>query len=152
MIRYRLTVNDRTYEVEVGDTSRSPVTVVVNGVTYHIRVEQVETLVAPTHRLSPQVEVAPLTSLPPNSASTSARPSNAAVATKAATLTAPMPGKIIELNVEVGQQVVPGQQLCLLEAMKMGMPLRASTAGVVKEMRVSVGQTVSYGDVLIVLG
>lgn len=62
-----------------------------------------------------------------------------------------MPGKIIGVNVQVGQRVAPDQELCLLEAMKMGMPLRASAAGTVKEILVSVGQTVSYGDVLIVI-
>lgn len=66
-------------------------------------------------------------------------------------LTAPMPGKIVRVEVAVGQPVEPGDGLVVIEAMKMENELRATTAGTVQEVRVQAGQTVNAGDVLIVV-
>ncbi len=66
-------------------------------------------------------------------------------------VTAPMPGKIVRVEVEVGQAVKPGDGLVVIEAMKMENEFRATTAGTVREVRVQVGQAVNAGDVLIVV-
>ena len=66
-------------------------------------------------------------------------------------LTAPMPGKIVRIEVAVGQAVKPGDGLLVIEAMKMENEFRATTAGTVQEVRVQVGQAVNAGDVLIVV-
>lgn len=66
-------------------------------------------------------------------------------------LTAPMPGKIVAVEVAVGQAVKPGDGLLIMEAMKMENEFRATTAGTVREIRVQVGQAVNPGDVLIVI-
>lgn len=65
-------------------------------------------------------------------------------------LTAPMPGKIVRVEVAVGQAVKPGDGLLVIEAMKMENEFRAMSAGTVREVRVQVGQVVNAGDVLIV--
>jgi biotin carboxyl carrier protein len=66
-------------------------------------------------------------------------------------LKAPMPGKVVLVEVEVGQAVRPGDGLVVLEAMKMENEFRAATAGTVKEVRVEAGQAVNPGDVLVVI-
>ncbi|HUR23780.1 MAG TPA: acetyl-CoA carboxylase biotin carboxylase subunit [Acidimicrobiales bacterium] len=66
-------------------------------------------------------------------------------------ITAPMQGTIIEVMVGVGDTVVVGQALCVLEAMKMENEVDAERAGTVTEVRVSAGDNVSSGDVLFVL-
>jgi biotin carboxyl carrier protein len=66
-------------------------------------------------------------------------------------LRAPMPGKVVLVEVEVGQAVQPGDGLVILEAMKMENEFRAAVAGTVKEIRVKVGQTVNAGDPLVVI-
>ena len=65
---------------------------------------------------------------------------------------APMPGKILAINVGVGDRVQYRDVLCILEAMKMENEIMASVGGVVKEVRVAEGQDVLYGDVLVVMG
>ncbi|HIE60686.1 MAG TPA: carbamoyl-phosphate synthase L chain ATP-binding protein, partial [Microbacterium sp.] len=55
-------------------------------------------------------------------------------------LVAPMPGKVIEVRVAVGDRVTSGQTLILLEAMKMEHPMRATTDGTVAEIRVEAGE------------
>lgn len=66
-------------------------------------------------------------------------------------LKAPMPGKVVLVEVEVGQVVAAGDGLIVLEAMKMENEFRAVAAGTVKEIRVAAGQAVNLGDVLVVI-
>jgi biotin carboxyl carrier protein len=63
-----------------------------------------------------------------------------------------MPGTLLSLEVNVGQHVEQGQVLCVLEAMKMKNPIRATQTGTVAEILVQVGQTVPHGAVLLRLG
>lgn len=55
------------------------------------------------------------------------------------------------IAVEVGQSVEAGQELLLLESMKMEIPVVPEESGVVDEIRVTPGEVVQEGDVLIVL-
>ena len=65
---------------------------------------------------------------------------------------APMPGLVIDVPLEVGASVARGQTVVVLEAMKMENDLASSKAGMIKEIKVSKGQTVNQGDVLVVIG
>jgi acetyl/propionyl-CoA carboxylase alpha subunit len=66
-------------------------------------------------------------------------------------ITAPMPGKVVKLQVTEGQQVEAGDILVVLEAMKMETALHAESAAIVKEIRAGIGQMVDHGAVLLVL-
>lgn len=74
-----------------------------------------------------------------------------AAATSGQVLKAPMPGRVVLVEVEVGRAVRPGDGLIVLEAMKMENEFKATAAGTVKEIRVKVGQAVNPGDVLVVI-
>jgi biotin carboxyl carrier protein len=62
---------------------------------------------------------------------------------------APMPGLIIDVLVSEGQEVKKGEGLCVLEAMKMENTLLSAGDGIIKAVKISKGQTVDKGDVLI---
>jgi acetyl-CoA carboxylase biotin carboxyl carrier protein len=62
-----------------------------------------------------------------------------------------MAGKIIDVKVEVGDTVNEDDELLILEAMKMEMPLVAPTSGKVKEIRCKKGDAVGADDVLVVI-
>ena len=64
-------------------------------------------------------------------------------------LTAPMPGQVRAVNVSEGDEVLKGQTLLLLEAMKMEIRVQAPRDGVVKKLFVNQGQTVERDQVLI---
>ncbi|KAG5442329.1 Propionyl-CoA carboxylase alpha chain, mitochondrial [Clonorchis sinensis] len=64
---------------------------------------------------------------------------------------APMPGLVRSVSVKVGDRVSDGQELCVLEAMKMQNSLSAGRAGVVKKVNYAAGETVGDGDVLVEL-
>jgi acetyl/propionyl-CoA carboxylase alpha subunit len=66
-------------------------------------------------------------------------------------LLAPMPGSVVRVLVECGHQVVAGDTLVVLEAMKMEHAIRSPHDGVVTELRVSAGQQVESGAVLAVV-
>ncbi len=63
-----------------------------------------------------------------------------------------MPGLVVRVEVEPGQQVTAGAPLVVLEAMKMENQLAAPAAGTVTEVRVRPGATVEKGAVLVVIG
>ena len=63
----------------------------------------------------------------------------------------PMPGKITEVRVKVGDKVKSGKTVCILEAMKMFNELKAEVAGTVKEVNVEVGSMVSTSDLLVLI-
>ncbi len=66
-----------------------------------------------------------------------------------AVLKAPMPGMVMKVHVEPGQQVATGASLVTLEAMKMENDLRATGVGVVDKVGVAPGQTVEKGAILV---
>lgn len=68
-----------------------------------------------------------------------------------APVVAPMPGLVVRVNAQVGDQVQAGQGLVVMEAMKMENELRAQAAGRVKSILVSTGTAVEKGTVLIEL-
>jgi len=68
---------------------------------------------------------------------------------KAADLKAPMPGMVVEVAVAEGQEVLKGDRLVVLEAMKMENILKAAADGVVKKINVKKGNTVEKNEVLI---
>lgn len=68
-----------------------------------------------------------------------------------ASVRAPMPGLVLGLPLEPGAQIERGQTVAILEAMKMENDLASPISGTIKEIKVSKGQTVNQGDVLVVV-
>jgi acetyl-CoA carboxylase biotin carboxyl carrier protein len=66
-------------------------------------------------------------------------------------VTAPMAGKVIDVKVNVGDTVNEDDDLIILEAMKMEMPIVASTSGTVKEIKCKKGDSVGADDVLVII-
>jgi biotin carboxyl carrier protein len=60
-----------------------------------------------------------------------------------------MPGDIIEVRVQPGDQVSPGDVVCVLEAMKMKNMIRTASGGKVATVDVSPGQAVEYNKILV---
>lgn len=121
-MKFRITVNGKSYLVEVGDLNSSPIPVRVDGELFNVEVESGEAVVA---------------AAPPE-----------AVAKE---VIAPLPGTIVKVKVGTDDRVEYGQGLCTLEAMKMEHEVRASQAGVIVAVNVTEGQEVSYGEVMFVL-
>ncbi|MBW3631158.1 MAG: biotin/lipoyl-binding protein, partial [Gemmatimonadetes bacterium] len=71
---------------------------------------------------------------------------------EAKTVVAPMPGKVLKVEVAVGDLVKAGQGVVIVEAMKMENELKAPVDGTVVSVSVEAGQTVEKGALLLTLG
>ncbi len=69
-----------------------------------------------------------------------------------ATVTSPMPGVIGAVLVQPGQVVQPGDDLVILEAMKMENEIKAPFGGLVERVHVRPGQTINQGDLIAEIG
>ncbi len=67
------------------------------------------------------------------------------------TIASPMPGRVIRVLVEPGQEVEAGQGLIVVEAMKMQNEMKSPKPGKILEVRTSAGAAVASGDVLLVM-
>lgn len=77
---------------------------------------------------------------------------NSMVINKLKAIKAPMPGLVIEINVEEGQKVDENEKILVLEAMKMENVLKISHEAVIKKVLIKKGQAVEKGQILIELG
>lgn len=133
-MKYKVTLNGRTYEVEV-EAGKA------------MLLDEYEAIV-PT-----AAPVAAPAAAPVPVAAPAAAPAPAAAAPVAGeAITAPMPGNILKVNVTPGQAVKEGDVLVVLEAMKMENEILAPKACTVKQVLVSKGSTVDTGATLVVLG
>jgi acetyl-CoA/propionyl-CoA carboxylase biotin carboxyl carrier protein len=78
-------------------------------------------------------------------------PTAAAGSTGSGDVVVPMQGTIVKVLVAVGDKVEAGQTICLLEAMKMENAVSAERDGIIKELRVSAGDSVGAGDIIAVI-
>lgn len=126
-------------------------TITVNGTAYEVEVEDMGGAVASAPKAAaPKAAPAPAAAPAPKAAAAPA-PAAKPVAAGAATISAPMPGKVLEVKVKVGDAVKAGDVLMILEAMKMQNEIMAPADGTISDVRVSAGQTVGTGDVMIVM-
>jgi biotin carboxyl carrier protein len=138
-MKLRVKVDNETYEVEVEDLKARPILAKVDGETFEVWPEEVQTAALQS------VPSAPLPSAP-------AAPIAAAAAVPvqggAKSVTAPIPGIILSLSVHEGDTVTNGQELCILEAMKMKNAIRSSRDGKIARVHVHPGDTVKHGQPL----
>ena len=116
----------------------------VNGTSYEVEVEEIAAGAAPAAAPAP-VAAAPAAAPAPVTAPVAA-PAGAA------SVTAPMPGNILDVKVKVGDVVSENTVVVLLEAMKMENEIFAGVNGKVTAVNVAKGATVNSGDVLVVIG
>lgn len=66
-------------------------------------------------------------------------------------LPAPLPGTVMKIMVEVGEEVAADDVILVMEAMKMETEVKAPKAGVIREINVSTSQVVAAGDTLVMI-
>ena len=138
MKRFNVTVNGKTYAVEVEEVLSGQ-----GGFTYQ-PVQQ-----APVQA---PVQQAPVQSAPTQAPVQSApAPKTAAAPVGGELMSAPMPGTILDILVTEGQTVKKGEIILILEAMKMENEIAAAADGLVSKIYTSKGETVSAGDPMLTI-
>ena len=116
--------------------------ITVNGTTYAVEVEDLGGAPAPAAASAPA---------PAPAAAPAPAPAAAPAAGGAASITAPMPGTVLDVKVSEGQAVKAGETVLILEAMKMENEISAPADGTVDKIVAAKGSSVNSGDVLITL-
>ncbi|GEM_PF-496978 len=164
--RYRITLKGRTYEVEVGDVSSSPVTVKVDGVPYEVEIpsrpqRSALTSAAPLAIEAPAAPERPparVAAPPPQSPTPLPRPTSVPAPASTggqtgvdAVVRALMPGRVLRVNVAAGEVVARGHSLIVMESMKMEQTVAAPKDGRIRSVYVKGGDTVQRGQSLVEL-
>lgn len=125
----------------------------IDGTAYLVEMEEVGATATPADAVAPAPAAAPAPVPAPAAAPAPAAPAPAPAAPAAAPAgshvqTAPMPGKIVDIKVNVGDTVKVNQPVLILEAMKMESEIVAEQDGVVASINVAKGDMVNPGDTL----
>ncbi len=142
MRRVRVNVGNRWYTVDMGDVHRNPVEVIVEGQRYLVEMEAALSggAIMPSRATAAAVET-----------------KREAVGLRGITqgderiIRCPMPGRIVAVSVKPGDKVALGDELCVLETMKMEQSVRSGHEGAVKEVHIKVGQNIKTGSPLLEL-
>jgi biotin carboxyl carrier protein len=126
----RVRVGDRWYTVEVQDLSTSPVRVNVEGETFLVEVEGLPGTAAPSIAPAGPGDAPPQ----PPTRSTSRQVGTDRDADKV--IKSPMPGRVVAVTVRPGDAVSAGQEVAVVEAMKMEQSIRSPADGVIKAIHV----------------
>ncbi len=144
-MKVKVKVEDHYYEVDILDLRTRPVIAIVDGQEFEVWPEDASAL--PTAQLS-NSGIAEESKTAPAAAPVSAKPV-APSASSAKVLNAPIPGVVVAIKVKPGDEVTNGQELLVLEAMKMRNAIRSARAGKIVAVHVTTGQTVNHGEPLL---
>lgn len=150
MKNFKFKINGTDYNVEINEVEGQEIKLDVNGTPYVVTVDkemrqQKQHTTVVRSAAAPRVAAAPSGDVQRASAP---KPGTAAGGTK---VTTPLPGTILDVFVNVGDQVKAGQRVVLLEAMKMENNIEADTDGTVTAVNVRKGDSVLEGDTLVVI-
>jgi len=147
MERFNFVINGNNYDTEVLEIVDNKAQIQVNGIVYNVEIDNTKKKIANT----PRANVA-RPAQTPTAAPSAVKQAPAKAAAGANAITAPLPGVILDVKVNVGDSVTTGQQLIILEAMKMENSIESTKDGVVKSIAKHKGDSVMEGDVLIEIG
>ena len=141
MKEYNFKINGNSYKVAVNSIDNGVATVSVNGTDYKVEMDDHTTKPATPKPVVPAVAPATYQAKPQS------KP--AAPVSKGTDVKSPLPGTILELKVNEGDQVKEGQVVMVLEAMKMENNIDATCSGVVKKIAKHPGDSVMEGETLL---
>lgn len=146
MKTYRFKINGNEYNVAINSVDGTNASVTVNGTDYQVELENapaapVQTAPAAAPAVAP-VQTAPAASAAPKPAASGAGKA----------VTSPLPGVIIAVKVNVGDSVKAGQEVAVLEAMKMENSIEATQDGTVTAIHVAKGDSVLEGAAIVTIG
>ena len=146
MKKFKFTINGNEYAADVVSIEENTAEVAINGVSYTVEIDQkVQTVKTPKLVRTPAV---PSTDSHPSVSKTSSPWAPKGTGS----IKSPLPGVILDIYVREGDVVKIGQKLIMLEAMKMENNINADKEGRVASIKVSKGDSVMEGDILIVIG
>lgn len=146
MKQYRFKINGNQYNVDINSVEGNIASVSVNGTSYQVELEDAPA--APVQAVPVQTSI-----ITPAAAPVQAAPAPKPAASGAGKpVTSPLPGVIIAVKVNVGDSVKAGQEVAVLEAMKMENSIEAVQDGTVTAIHVAKGDSILEGAVIVTIG
>ena len=162
---YNIAIGDKKFEVEVGEIIGGIAAVKVDGQDYEVAIENYDEIAAsaappqpvmaqPAVQAAPRVTRTTPTAVPdaPKAPAPAAPAAGPAAAHGEGDVLAPIPGRILDVRVKVGDQVQAGQTVATMEAMKMENNIVSTADGTVQEIMVQKDSEVATGDVIMRIG
>ena len=143
MKEYKYKINGNLYNVAIGDIEDNIAHVEVNGTHYTVEMEK-KPKVAPAPKPVARPVAKP-------AAAPAAAPAAKPAASAKSGVKSPLPGVILDIKVNVGDEVKKGQTIIILEAMKMENNINADREGKVAAIKVQKGESVLEGTDLIII-
>ncbi len=144
-MNYKIKINGTEYEVNIHKFEGTMAHLTVNEVDFEVEIEGLVT--KPTRmEHKPVVKTIQQTDVP-----LLRKPQVSSVSGSGYELRSPLPGVIFEVNVKEGDTVKAGQQVLILEAMKMENSIQAERAGVIEKINCKKGDSVLEGNVLLTI-
>ena len=147
MKEYKYKINGNLYNVVIGDIEENIAHVEVNGTHYTVEMEK-KPKSAPAPKPVVRPVAKPAAAAAPAAAAPAAKP--AAGGAKSG-VKSPLPGVILDIKVNVGDEVKKGQTLIILEAMKMENSINDDKDGKIAAINVSKGESVLEGTDLVII-
>lgn len=144
MKTYKFKINGNEYNVAINSVEGKNASVTVNGTNYQVELEEAPAAAPVQAPAAAPVQAAPSPAPAPAAAPA---PSGAGKA-----VTSPLPGVIIAVKVNVGDTVKAGQEVAVLEAMKMENSIEATHDGKVTAINVAKGDSVLEGAPIVTIG
>ncbi|HOW45977.1 MAG TPA: biotin/lipoyl-binding protein [Candidatus Aminicenantes bacterium] len=152
MNEYVLSINQKEYRVELGEINADYALLQVNGREFRVDLKQLGLA-----KLMPvpaaAVEARPAAAAAAPAAGIAPAPAAAPVAVPggeaSSVVKAPLPGLIIDVKVREGEKVKAGQNIVVMEAMKMENQIQATADGTVKKIFVKKGDNVAEGNAMV---
>ena len=149
---YEIAVGNQKFSVDVLDVAGGTARVTVNGAPYEVVIENYAEVTGSASRPSQPPVVPPSATTASAEQAPVAPPLTVIAAAKGTPVVAPMPGVILSVKVQVGEQVAVDQTVVTMEAMKMENNIAAPSGGTVSRILVSPGMHLSTGDVILFIG
>ena len=137
MRRLRLRVNGQWYSVQVGDIYQTPVEVRIDEEVYLV---EMDTATGTTRVQTPAPRQERKEDLPGLRGITQGNDK---------IIRCPLPGRVIAVSVTKGQHLDPGDEICVLESMKMEQSVRMAQKGIAKSVKIKNNQSVNTGAPLL---
>lgn len=144
MKQYKFRINGNEYNVDINSVEGNVASVTVNGTSYQVELEN-----APA---APAQEVMTKNAAPAQTVPQTVAPAPKATAATGKPVTSPLPGVIIAVKVNIGDSVKAGQELAILEAMKMENSIEAVQDGTVTAIHVNKGDSILEGAPVVTIG
>jgi biotin carboxyl carrier protein len=137
-MKYSVTIQDKSYVVEIEDINARPVIAYVEGIRVEVIPDTDPLGIESRHEVQKEAKEVHFFDLKKSASDQSANE-----------MTAPLPGTVIEVFVKEGDVIESGQVIVIIEAMKMKNSIRSTRPGKVAEVLVSAMQTVAHKQPLV---